>query len=129
MASTISYKSIGYVESFTNELLRPEIIRAAESRIVLESRFIQAVARLKVGQHLWVIYHLHQAEYWQDRFIPELFIHRIASRPNPIGITLVRVVALEDSIITVVGLDAINGSPIIDIKPYKPIFDGPPVTA
>ena len=58
----------------------------------------------------------------------ELFTKRTANRPNPIGVTLTRVVAWQDATITVVGLDAMDGTPILDIKPYKPIFDAPPVT-
>ena len=120
------YRPIGTVACPAEESLRPEVIRAMESRLVLEPRFAPAVAALEVGQHLLVIYHLHRAEPWEDRHMPELFTRRIASRPNPIGVTLTRVVALEGSTITVVGLDAINGSPILDIKPYKPIWDEPP---
>ncbi len=51
----------------------------------------------------------------------QLFTKHIANRLKPIGITLTRVVAWEDATITVVGLDAVDGSPILDIKPYKPI--------
>jgi len=98
-----------------------------ESRLVLEPRFAPAVAALKVGQHLLVVYHLHRAEGWLDEWMEELLTRRIACRPNPIGVTLTRIVALGGSTITVVGLDAINGSPILDIKPYKPILDAPPV--
>lgn len=125
--STVVYHPIGTVECPIAEPLRPEVIRAVESRLVLEPRFAPAVAALEVGQHLLVVYHLHRVEAWQDRHAAELFTRRIASRPNPIGVTLVRVVALNGSTITVVGLDATNGSPILDIKPYKPIYDAPPV--
>ena len=95
---------------------------------MLEPRFEPAVAALHVGQHLLVVYHLHRAEAWQDDRLPDLFVRRISSRPNPIGLTLTRVLALDGSTITVTGLDAIDGSPILDIKPYLPIWDEPPVT-
>jgi tRNA (Thr-GGU) A37 N-methylase len=87
-----------------------------DSRLVLEARFAPAVVALEIGQHLLVIYHLHCAEAWHEHHMAELFTRRIASRPNPIGAT-----------VTVVGLDAVNGSPILDIKPYKSIFDAPPI--
>jgi tRNA (Thr-GGU) A37 N-methylase len=125
--SVIVYHPIGIVECPITEPLRPEVIRAVESRLVLEPRFAPAVAALGVGQHLLVVYHLHRVEEWQGHHMDELFTRRIAPRPNPIGVTLTRVVALSGSIITVVGLDAINSSPILDIKPYKPVFDAPPV--
>jgi tRNA (Thr-GGU) A37 N-methylase len=124
---SITYQPIGLVECAIIIPLRPEVIRAEESRLVLAAHFAPAVAALEVGQHLLVVYHLHQAAPWQERLMPEVFTRRIASRPNAIGVTLTRVVALQGSTVTVVGLDAINGSPILDIKPYKPIFDAPPV--
>ncbi len=125
--SAITYHPIGIVECPISEPLRPEVIRATEVRLVLEPRFASAVASLEAGQHLWVICHLHRVEAWQDRYVDELFTRRIACRPNPIGVTLTQVVAHSGSTIIVVGLDAINGSPILDIKPYRPIFDAPPV--
>jgi len=125
--SAITYDAIGIVQCPVAEPLRPEVMRAVESRLVLQPRFAPAVAALEVGQRLLVVYHLHRTEEWQNHHMSELFTRRIACRPNPIGVTLVRVVALEDLTITVVGLDAINGSPILDIKPYKPIYDAPPV--
>ena len=123
----VSYRPIGVVECSINQPLRPEIIRAVESRLVLEARFEPAVAALKIGQHLLVIYHLHQADPCSDHTLPQLFTRRIANRPNPIGMTLTRIVSCQGSVITVVGLDAMHGSPILDIKPYQPIFDAPPV--
>jgi len=95
--SAIIYHPIGIVKCSITKPLHPEVIRAIESQLVLEPRFAPAVAILEVGQHLLVV------------------------------VTLTRVVALSDSTITVVGLDAIDGSPILDIKPYKPIYDAPPV--
>jgi len=125
--SAIIYHPIGIVKCSITKPLHPEVIRAIESQLVLEPRFAPAVAILEVGQHLLVVYHLHRAETWHDCYTRELFTRRVACRPNPIGVTLTRVVALSDSTITVVGLDAIDGSPILDIKPYKPIYDAPPV--
>ena len=123
----IIYHPIGVVRCPIADPLRPEVMRAETSRLVLEARFIPAVDALQVGQHLWVIYHLHRVERWHDAHLPDLFTRRVACRPNPIGVTLTRIVAVDDSMITVAGLDAIDGSPILDIKPYKPVFDAPPV--
>lgn len=93
----------------------------------MERGFEPAVAALEVGAHLMVVYHLHRAQAWGARDIDDLFKRRGPCRPNPIGVTLVRVVATEGSNISVIGLDAIDGSPILDINPYEPLFDEPPV--
>ena len=124
---TIIYHPIGVVKCPIADPLRPEIIRAEVSLLVLEARFVPAVDALQVGQHVWVVYHLHRVEGWRDAHLPDLFTRRTARRPNPIGITLTRIVAPDGATITVAGLDAIDGSPILDIKPYKPVFDAPPV--
>ena len=116
------------VECSKREPVRPELIRGKAARLVLEPRFATAVEHLKIGQPLLVIYHLHRSAAWQAESMPELFTRRISNRPNPIGVTLTRVVALDGSTISVVGLDALAGSPILDIKPYLPIWDEPPVT-
>ena len=121
------YRPIGAVASPITEPLRPERMRGVEARLVLEPRFAAAAAALAAGQLLWVVYHLQRAPAWHDEHLPELFTRRTASRPNPIGVTLVEVVAVEDSTITVTGMDAVDGSPVLDVKPYKPVYDQPPV--
>jgi tRNA (Thr-GGU) A37 N-methylase len=122
-----TYRAIGVVESPISEALRPELMRRVEARLVLRPDLAAAVATLKEGTNVWVIYHLHEAEAWHEAQVEELFGRRMACRPNPIGVTLTRVVEAHESTITVIGLDAVDGSPILDIKPYKPIFDAPPV--
>lgn len=52
-----------------------------------------------------------------------IFAQRAKHRPNPIGITAVPIVSNKGNILKVKGLDAINGTPILDIKPNFPIFD------
>lgn len=103
-------------------------MRGVESRIELDPGFSAAAAPLQAGQHLWIVTHLHQVRTWDERQMAELFQRRLPSRPNPISITLVRVVAVEGATLTVAGLDAIDGTPVLDVKPYKPVYDQPPVT-
>jgi tRNA-Thr(GGU) m(6)t(6)A37 methyltransferase TsaA len=123
----ISCQSIGVVESPFKQPLHPEEMRGEPAYLVLEPSFAQAATALEPGQHLWVIYHLHQVQRYSKQPPQDLFTRRIASRPNPIGITLVRVLSIEGASITVIGLDAVDGSPILDLKPYLPVWDQPPV--
>lgn len=57
--------------------------------------------------------------------IPEvgMFSCRCPHRPNPIGVTTVEIIDQRANVITVKGLDAINNTPVVDIKPYTPQFD------
>jgi tRNA-Thr(GGU) m(6)t(6)A37 methyltransferase TsaA len=52
-----------------------------------------------------------------------IFVQRAKHRPNPIGITAVRILGCEGAVLSVRGLDAIDGTPVLDIKPYVPAFD------
>jgi tRNA (Thr-GGU) A37 N-methylase len=123
----ITYHPIGSVASPLRAPLRPEEMRGVPARLMLEPRFAAAAAALEVGQHLWVIYDLHQVEPPSGPPPADLFTRRIAARPTPIGVTLVRVVTVEGTAVTVVGLDAVDGTPILDLKPYQPVWDEPPV--
>ena len=55
-----------------------------------------------------------------------LFAQRSKHRPNPIGVTVVTLVSVRDGELVVRGLDAINGTPVLDIKPHYPEYDSPP---
>ena len=52
-----------------------------------------------------------------------IFAQRAKHRPNPIGLTAVRIVGHDGNVLRVRGLDAIDGTPVLDIKPYVPVFD------
>jgi tRNA (Thr-GGU) A37 N-methylase len=60
-----------------------------------------------------------------DRSIPKrgVLATRSPCRPNPIGITVAQIISVKDNIIRVKGLDALNGTPILDLKPYEAHFD------
>ncbi len=106
-----------------------------ESRIVLEERLIPALSGLDDFSHLLAVFWMHQAQPPsvlkrppQNRDdMPELglFAQRSKHRPNPIGITAVRLVRITGRELVVRGLDAINGTPVLDIKPYYSQYDRP----
>jgi tRNA (Thr-GGU) A37 N-methylase len=123
----IVFNSIGIVQSEMRENQSPEKIRPVVSRIVFEKLHAGAAKELSAGQYLVVIYHLHRVENGKKNFKSGWLKSRTSERPNPIGVTLAQVVEIEGNAITVRGLDAVDGTPILDIKPYKPIFDMPPV--
>ena len=61
----------------------------------------------------------------RDRSIPQrgVLATRSPCRPNPIGVTVAEIISVEGNTIRVTGLDALNGTPILDIKPYEEYFD------
>jgi tRNA-Thr(GGU) m(6)t(6)A37 methyltransferase TsaA len=58
-----------------------------------------------------------------DENLHGVFSTRAPSRPNPIGVSIVRLTKIEDNIIHIQDLDIIDGTPLLDIKPYVPKFD------
>jgi len=80
--------------------------------------------------HIWVLYWMDRAdrstlfsrrpEWIEDR---PVFTIRSPARPNPIALSVGRIVSFEDGVITVSGIEALDGSPVIDIKPYIPGLD------
>lgn len=104
------------------------------SRIEIEPRLTEALDNLDEFSHIIVL-------YWMDRLVNEplsmkvhprhdpgrplvgLFATRSPRRPNPIGDTTVKLLKIEGNVLTVSGLDALDGTPVIDIKPYMPEHD------
>lgn len=122
---TVTYRAIGHVE---NDFDGPSTSgsRSSESRLVLELGLTQGLEGLEVGQKIMVIFHLHRSQGFDllqhprgDRSRPRrgVFTLRSPRRPNPIGITVVDLVAVEGNVLRVKGLDAFNGTPVLDLKP------------
>ncbi len=105
------------------------------SDIHLQPGLGSGLSGLEEFSHAVVVYYMHEARFdWRNDFVrrpqgrddmPEvgIFAQRTRSRPNSIGVTAVEVVAVEGDVLRVRGLDAIDGTPVLDIKPYFPPYD------
>jgi tRNA-Thr(GGU) m(6)t(6)A37 methyltransferase TsaA len=105
------------------------------SDIVVDSHLAEALDGLEEFSHIIVLYWMHQLTLGRKLKLkvhpmgkPELpltgrFATRAPSRPNPVGQATVRLLERRDNILKVKGLDAIDGTPVIDIKPYIPGYD------
>lgn len=105
------------------------------SQIDIREEFAPGLRGLEAFSHISVIFLMHQASFnAADDLVrrprgradmPEtgIFAQRAKHRPNPIGLTAVQLLNIEGNMLTVRGLDAIDGSPVLDIKPYFPAFD------
>ncbi|MDD1751649.1 MAG: tRNA (N6-threonylcarbamoyladenosine(37)-N6)-methyltransferase TrmO [Methanotrichaceae archaeon] len=130
----IIFKPIGVVENDFQDSDDPDTIRNSQSFLVLDEKYVPALEGIEHYSYLLVVYHIDRSPGYHERVhpmgdpsIPErgVFSTRSPCRPNPIGITIVEILGIEASIIKVAGLDALNGSPILDIKPYEEHFDSP----
>ena len=130
----ISLKAIGIVR---NEVKQPtrEGWEKVVSDIVLDSNLTEALDNLDEFSHLIVLFWMHQVaptgrvptkvhpKGKQELPLVGLFATRSPNRPNPIGKATVRLLQRQGNTLKVEGLDAIDGTPIIDIKPYLPRYD------
>ena len=122
----IAYVSIGKVENQFDEPVSSRQIRASESRIVLNPDLVEGLQGLEAGQKLMVLFHFHRVDGFDllqhphgdhSRSKRGVFTLRSPHRPNPIGVAEVHLLEIREHVLRVHGLDAINGTPVLDIKP------------
>ncbi len=102
----------------------------SEGTIKLFPEYRDACRDLEGFSHLFLLYYLHISEEertitkpYMDTVPRGVFSTRSPHRPNHIGLTLVRLVSIEPGILNVVDVDMVDGTPLLDIKPYNPRFD------
>ena len=105
------------------------------SEIHVDQKYVGGLTGLSYFSHIIIIFEMHQSTWTPkndlirrpqgrgDMPLVGIFAQRAKHRPNPIGITSVRLLGMEGNIIKIQGLDAIDGTPVIDIKPYYPHYD------
>ena len=131
---TISYKQIGTIFSpFTKKEGMPiQTISAAgiKGRIEINKEFEDGLSDLDGFSHICLIYFFHKSEgfdlktkpFLSDKFFG-VFATRAPKRPNAIGISVVKLLNIKKNILYIENVDILNGTPLLDIKPYIPDFD------
>ena len=83
---------------------------------------------------MWLIYFFHRAAAaklsvipYRDKVEHGLFATRAPARPNAIGMSCVRLLNVEGNILRIAGVDILDGTPLLDLKPYVPAYDNYPV--
>jgi len=110
--------------------IQPAFAEEAPGTVEVFAPFTAGLADLEGFERIWLIYWFHKAGPVQLRVRPfmdegerGLFATRAPCRPNPIGISCVRLLAIEHNILRVADVDMLDGTPLLDIKPYAPCFD------
>lgn len=105
------------------------------SSIVLNEEYRTGLKGLEDFSHVTVLYHLDKANYDREKHLQRrpqnredmpivgIFSQRGKDRPNRIGMTSVQIVSVSEGELTVKCLDAVDGTPVLDIKPYYPVYD------
>jgi len=127
----IVFHPIGYVRTKASKDEIKSNKKNVISKLVLNREFMTALDGIDEFSHLFIIFYLHKIKGKIDLKVNPmgkvdlpligLFSTRTAHRPNPIGLTLVRLLKREKNNLFVAGLDAFDRTPILDIKPFDPI--------
>jgi tRNA-Thr(GGU) m(6)t(6)A37 methyltransferase TsaA len=124
----IILNAIGYVKTCAE--IEEVQDKSTFSQIIIRNDLIDGLSGITGFSHLFVIFYLNQVTTKQretlkvhprgrqDMPLTGVFATRTMLRPNPIGLTVVELKKVEGNVLTIKGLDAYNGTPILDIKPY-----------
>ncbi len=130
----IKYKPIGVIHSPFRQAkgtpIQPRSAEGVKGTVEMFPEYIDGLKDLDEFSHIILVYHFHLSRQpslvvkpFMDDETHGVFATRAPSRPNPIGISTVRLLKIEGNILHIQDVDIIDGTPLLDIKPYVPEFD------
>lgn len=132
--SEIKYKPIGIIHTPFKEPkgtpIQPTAAKGVKGRVEVFPEYAEGLEDLEGFSHIILIYHFHlvkrallKVKPFMDDRVHGVFATRSPSRPNPIGISVVRLIGIKANVLYVSDVDIVDGTPLLDIKPYVPEFD------
>ena len=127
----ITLTEIGKVKSRFKGKADPFKMRKYESKIILKSEYAEGLYLLSENTYIQIIFGFHLSKGYSLKgpvYTGEtkgVFVSRSPNRPSPLGVTTVKLLGINKNEIKVKGLDALDDSPVFDIKPYASVFDEP----
>ena len=129
---SIELKPIGFVRTDAEELPRHWSVSEVEGTLVIDEGYSEGLRDIEPGQRIVVIFHFHRSPRFSPEFLRqtsgqdgrEAGVFSLCSpiRPNPVGMSVLEVLGVRGANVDVRRLDALDGTPILDIKPH--IEDG-----
>ncbi len=130
----IDFQSIGTIRSPHKELskipIQPVFCKGIEGKVILNDQYIEGLKDLDEFSHIYLFFYFNKSEKTCLQLRPYLsdekygiFATRAPHRPNKLGMSLVRLLRIEDNILYVSDIDILDGTPLVDIKPYIRRFD------
>jgi tRNA-Thr(GGU) m(6)t(6)A37 methyltransferase TsaA len=134
---TIVFTPIGVIHSPFADIegmpIQPSGAAAVDGTVTVFPAFREGLRDLEGFSHIMLFYHFHAARGYQLQVVPFLdttsrgvFATRAPRRPNAIGFSIVRLRRIRDGELHVSRVDILDGTPLLDIKPYVPAFDAHP---
>jgi tRNA (adenine37-N6)-methyltransferase len=110
--------------------IQPSFAQGVRGQVTLDEAYAEALADIEGFERIWLVYWLDRAGPFRARVTPYLdsqarglLATRAPCRPNPIGISAVRLLGRRGHTLDVSDLDVLDGTPLLDLKPYVPRFD------
>ena len=123
-------KQIGHVSNNFNSHVECLKLKDSISEIIIHEEYLEGLKDIEESRYLHVLFKFHLCENEYDLVDDTykgrqtgIFASRSIKRPNNIGLTTVQLLERNGNKLKVLGLDALNGSPVLDIKPFNPILD------
>ena len=124
----IVLEPIGVVATTAKQIPRHWVLSDVEGALVIKEEYLEGLKDIRAGQRIVVIFHFDRSPKFNQQYLSQTPPHRkkrlgvfsICSpiRPNPIGMSVLEVLGVEGNVIQVKGLDILDGTPILDIKPH-----------
>jgi len=125
---SIEIKPIGILHTDAKELPRQWTFSDVEGTLMIDDRYLEGIKNIEAGQRIVVIFHFHRSPEFDASYLTQkpphrkkrlgVFSIRSPIRPNPIGISVLKVLEVKDNVIRVRGVDMLDGTPVLDVKPY-----------
>jgi tRNA (adenine37-N6)-methyltransferase len=130
----IQYRSIGIIHSPFNNLedmpIQPTSDSSGSGFLEIFPEFIEGIKDLEGFSHIYLLYVFHKGGRpklsvtpFLDKEPRGIFATRAPNRPNPIGLSLVELLRVEENLVYIDRVDILDGTPLLDIKPYIPAFE------
>ncbi|MDI6795001.1 MAG: tRNA (N6-threonylcarbamoyladenosine(37)-N6)-methyltransferase TrmO [bacterium] len=130
----IRYTPIGIIHSPFKDIKGTPIqtsgAKGVRGSVEIEPEYCEGLKDIEGFSHIFLIYHFHlshgyslEVKPFLDENLRGVFATRAPRRPNPIGISIVRLLKVEGGTIQIEDVDIVDGTPLLDIKPYVPKFD------
>ena len=110
--------------------------RNVRGRVVVEEAYAAGLADIEGFSHILLIYIFHRSKGYHltvkpflDNRLHGVFATRAPRRPNPVGLSVVELLQREKNVLHINGVDVLDNTPLLDIKPYAPAFDIVPVSS
>jgi tRNA-Thr(GGU) m(6)t(6)A37 methyltransferase TsaA len=134
MKKAVTYRPIGVIHTPFRDIagmpIQPTGARGVTGRVIMDEAYREGLKDIEGFSHIFLIYHLHlcdgyalQVEPFLDDAVHGIFACRSPKRPNPLGLSLVKLIRVEGTILHIEDVDMVDGTPLLDIKPYVPLFD------